>query len=126
MARKVSQSISGLPSQELEVETDHFLTSWQLVVVIGTLYLGVFLYGLDANILNTAIPQITTDFKSLPDVAWYGAAYLLTVTAFQPFFGNLYKFFNNKIVYLISLLIFEGMFTIYVMRAYCLLSNLVV
>jgi hypothetical protein len=84
------------------------LQSWRLAIVIGTLCLGAFLYGLDANIIGTAIPRITTDFKSLPAVAWYGSSYLLTVTAFQPFFGNLYKFFNAKLVYLASLLIFEG------------------
>ncbi|CRG89904.1 Putative HC-toxin efflux carrier TOXA [Talaromyces islandicus] len=89
------------------VDSSH-LQSWRLVIVIGTLCLGAFLYGLDANIIGTAIPRITTDFKSLPAVAWYGASYLLTVTAFQPFFGNLYKFFNAKIVYLASLLIFEA------------------
>ncbi|KID62981.1 MFS multidrug transporter, partial [Metarhizium brunneum ARSEF 3297] len=86
---------------------DDHLHSWRLVIVIGTLCLGAFLYGLDANIIGAAIPRITTDFKSLPAVAWYGASYLLTVTAFQPLFGNLYKFFNAKVVYLASLFIFE-------------------
>ncbi|KID97562.1 MFS multidrug transporter, partial [Metarhizium majus ARSEF 297] len=86
---------------------DGHLHSWRLVIVIGTLCLGAFLYGLDANIIGAAIPRNTTDFKSLPAVAWYGASYLLTVTAFQPLFGNLYKFFNAKIVYLASLFIFE-------------------
>jgi MFS family permease len=84
------------------------VTSWKLAVVIGSLCLGILLFGLDVNILGTAIPQITTDFRSLRDVAWYGSAYLLTVTAFQPLFGNLYKFFNAKLVYLASLLVFEG------------------
>jgi MFS family permease len=97
-----------MAENSLNVVVDGHLHSWRLVVVIGTLCLGAFLYGLDANIIGTAIPRITTDFQSLPDVAWYGAAYLITVTAFQPLFGNLYKFFNAKIVYLVSLLIFEG------------------
>ena len=84
------------------------LESWQLGLVIGSLSLGVFLFGLDTTILATAIPQITTDFQSLPDVSWYGSAYLLTVTAFQPLFGSLYKYFNAKLVYLVSLVVFEG------------------
>ncbi|KAI0189643.1 MFS multidrug transporter-like protein [Astrocystis sublimbata] len=94
-------------SSSRQSEPDNHLHSWSLVLVIGTLYLGVLLYGLDANIIGTAVPSITSDFKSLPDVAWYGAAYLLTVTAFQPCFGNMYRFFNAKIVYIVSLLIFE-------------------
>lgn len=84
------------------------LTSWRLTTVIGSLCLGVFLFGLDVNIIAVAIPHITTEFQSLPDVAWYGSAYMLTLTAFQPFFGNLYKYFNAKLVYLTSLGVFEG------------------
>ncbi|KAK5630874.1 hypothetical protein RRF57_006589 [Xylaria bambusicola] len=83
------------------------LQSWRLAVVIGSLCLGIFLLGLDQNIIGVAIPRITTEFRALDDVAWYGSAYLLTITAFQPFFGNLYKHFNAKIVYVVSLLIFE-------------------
>lgn len=45
---------------------------------------------------------------SLNDVSWYGSAYLLTVTAFQPGFGNLYRYFNAKTVYLVSLFLFES------------------
>ncbi|KAM7219719.1 Major facilitator superfamily domain containing protein [Rhypophila decipiens] len=84
------------------------LESWRLAIVIGSLCLGVFLFGLDTTIIATAIPQITTEFRSLADVSWYGSAYLLTLTAFQPLFGNLYKYFNGKVVYLVSLVVFEA------------------
>ncbi|KAI1078845.1 MFS general substrate transporter [Whalleya microplaca] len=84
-----------------------YLQSWRLTIVIGSLCLGIFLLGLDMNIIGVAIPRITTEFKSLNDIAWYGSAYLLTITAFQPLFGNLYKYFNAKTVYLISLFLFE-------------------
>ncbi|KAJ2999269.1 hypothetical protein NUW58_g43 [Xylaria curta] len=83
------------------------LGSWRLGVVITSLCLGIFLLGLDQNIIGVAIPRITTEFRSLNDIAWYGSAYLLTITAFQPFFGNLYKYFNAKLVYLVSLVLFE-------------------
>ena len=84
------------------------LTTWRLATVISSLCVGSFLFGIDVNIISVAIPPITTEFRSLPEVAWYGAAYLLTLTAFQPFFGNLYRFFDAKIVYLVSLVLFEG------------------
>ncbi|EHK96007.1 putative HC-toxin efflux carrier TOXA [Glarea lozoyensis 74030] len=73
-----------------------------------TLFLGIFLFGLDVNIIGVAIPKITSEFGSLDKVAWYGSAYLLTVTAFQPGFGNLYRFFNAKLIYLLSIVIFEA------------------
>ncbi|KAI1175951.1 major facilitator superfamily domain-containing protein [Nemania sp. FL0916] len=63
--------------------------------------------GLDLNIIGVAIPRITTELKSLSDIAWYGSAYMLSTTAFQPLFGNLYKLFNTKIIYLMSFAIFE-------------------
>ncbi|KAI0843826.1 major facilitator superfamily domain-containing protein [Daldinia vernicosa] len=83
------------------------LQSTRLFAIIGGLCLGTFLFGLDLNIIGVAIPPITTEFRSLADVAWYGSAYMLTLTAFQPLFGNLNKFFNPKVVYMISLSIFE-------------------
>ncbi|KAK8855715.1 major facilitator superfamily domain-containing protein [Apiospora arundinis] len=88
-------------------EIDKKLNSWRLFTVIGSLCLGVFLFGLDVSIIAVAIPQITTQFRSLLDVSWYGSAYMLTLTAFQPLFGNLYKYFNAKVVYLTSLGVFE-------------------
>ncbi|KAL2038880.1 hypothetical protein N7G274_008402 [Stereocaulon virgatum] len=89
-----------------EEATGH-LSSWRLAIVIGSLCLGTFLLALDMNIIGVAIPKITSDFHSLEDVAWYGSVYLLTVTAFQPLGGSLYKFFNIKVVYLSSIALFE-------------------
>lgn len=43
------------------------------------------------------------------DVGWYGSSYLLTSTALQPCFGKIYAHFDIKIVYLTSVLIFEGL-----------------
>ncbi|ETS85984.1 hypothetical protein PFICI_04009 [Pestalotiopsis fici W106-1] len=97
---------AAISAQSLTPERQ-LLASWRLTTVIGSLCLGVFLFGLDVNIISVAIPHITTEFQSLADVAWYGSAYMLTLTAFQPMFGNLYKYFNAKVVYLTSLVIFE-------------------
>ncbi|KAF7861434.1 hypothetical protein EAF04_007999 [Stromatinia cepivora] len=87
--------------------TSHYLQGWKLGVVITSLTLGIFLIALDTTIIGVAIPKITSDFRNLDDIAWFGSAYLLTVTAFQPSFGTLYKFFNAKYVYLVSIVIFE-------------------
>ncbi|EDN97547.1 hypothetical protein SS1G_12398 [Sclerotinia sclerotiorum 1980 UF-70] len=63
-----------------------YLQSWRLGIVITSLFIGAFLIALDVNIINVPIPNISTEFNSLPDVAWYDSAYLLTITAFQPTF----------------------------------------
>ncbi|KAK6218600.1 hypothetical protein QIS74_06480 [Colletotrichum tabaci] len=61
----------------------------------------------DRLIITTAIPQITEEFKSVTDIAWYGAAYLLTQCASQLLFGKIYSLFNIKATFLLSLLLFE-------------------
>jgi hypothetical protein len=99
--------VSDPTSLESSEPVSLFLHSWRLAAVIGSLCLGIFLLALDMNIIAVAIPRITSDFHSLDDVAWYGSAYLLTVTAFQPLFGNLYKYFDPKIVYMGSIALFE-------------------
>lgn len=91
--------------------TNHYLQGWRLGIVITSLTLGIFLTALDTTIIGVAIPKITTDFQNLDDIAWFGSSYLLMVTAFQPSFGTLYKFFNVKYVYLVAIVLFEGTFS---------------
>ncbi|KAI1312742.1 efflux pump antibiotic resistance protein [Xylaria venustula] len=78
-----------------------------LFLLVMSLFWGVFLVALDQTIVGTAVPSITTEFKALDDIVWYGSGYLLTVTAFQPTFGKIYLFMNAKIVFLACVLIFE-------------------
>lgn len=86
---------------------EHFLTGVRLALVAVSINLFVFLVALDQTIVSTAVPVVTNDFNSFSDVGWYGSAYLLTATAFQPLFGRLYTSFSLKYVYLLSLFIFE-------------------
>lgn len=104
-------NISSPTSVQTSEPDNIFLHSWRLAAIIGSLCLGIFLLALDMNIIAVAIPRITSDFHALNDVAWYGSAYLLTVTAFQPLFGNLYKYFDPKIVYMGSIALFECRFS---------------
>ena len=89
-------------------DSKEYPTGWKLFIVIVSLCLGTLLVAIDNTILAVAIPTITSTFGSLSDVGWYGSAYLLTVTALQPTFGNLYKYFHVKVTYLASIIIFEG------------------
>jgi len=58
-------------------------------------------------VLVQAIPFITSEFKSYNDIGWYGSAYLLTASAFQPLYGRVFQLFNIKWSYLSSLAMFE-------------------
>ncbi|PPR05123.1 hypothetical protein CVT24_010379 [Panaeolus cyanescens] len=78
----------------------------KLAAILISLYLSVFLVGLDQTILITAIPKITAKFNSINDVGWYGSAYLLTLASFQLLFGRLYNL-SVKSVFLTTVAIFE-------------------
>ncbi|KAI1384991.1 putative efflux pump [Hypoxylon trugodes] len=82
-------------------------TGAKLVLIALALCLSVFLMALDNSIITTAIPKITDAFHSLPDVGWYGSAYLLTTAALQLLFGKFYTFLSIKWVYLTAIGIFE-------------------
>ncbi|KAK4129911.1 MFS general substrate transporter [Trichocladium antarcticum] len=82
-------------------------TGVNLALIVMALCLSVFVMALDNSIIATAIPKITDQFHSLPDVGWYGSAYMLTTAALQLLFGRFYTFFSIKWVFLVAILIFE-------------------
>ena len=59
------------------LETERWIVGWRLVHIMAALSLVCFLILLDGSIMVTALPRITDEFHSLPDIGWYGAAYQL-------------------------------------------------
>lgn len=82
-------------------------TGFKLALAIAPVVLVAFLMLLDTSIVATAVPRITTEFHSLPDVGWYGSAYLLANCALQPSTGKLYTYLNAKWTFLAFLGLFE-------------------
>ncbi|KAF3768091.1 MFS general substrate transporter [Cryphonectria parasitica EP155] len=80
---------------------------WKLWSILVGLALSVLCTALDKTIISTAIPKITTAFNSLDDVGWYGSVYLLTACCFQLMIGKLYAEFSIKVIFLLTLSIFE-------------------
>ncbi|KAN0067849.1 Major facilitator superfamily domain containing protein [Elaphomyces granulatus] len=98
----------GTPAgADIITEEDQYPSSWKLGLVTIALSLSLFCIALDNTIIATAIPRITDQFKALPDVGWYGSAYLLAICSTQLIFGKLYTFYSVKWIYLSSLAIFE-------------------
>ncbi|KAE8210453.1 hypothetical protein CF319_g4558 [Tilletia indica] len=95
-----SSSSSATPAEE-------YPTGLKFALILVACASFVFLVAIDQTIVSTAVPIITNRFNSFQDVGWYGSAYLLTSTAFQPLFGRLYANFSVKWVYLASFIIFE-------------------
>ena len=84
-------------------------TKRRLIFILICLVLGTFLVAIDTTIISVAVPKISTDFRALNDVGWYGSAYLMTLTAFQPTMSKIYGIFSPKGSYMASIAIFEGL-----------------
>ena len=100
---KTEQTPTSQPDRE-----HRYPTGIRLVIVMSTLMLGTFLMALDSTIVSVANPRISTEFKALDDVGWYGAAYGMTLCAFTPILSSFYNHFNPKLVYLAVIVLFEG------------------
>ncbi|ERS97426.1 hypothetical protein HMPREF1624_05593 [Sporothrix schenckii ATCC 58251] len=86
---------------------DHHAHGFKLLSVMVALFLAVFCVAIDRTIIATAIPKITVEFDSLPDIGWYGSAYLLTSASFQLPFGRIYAEVNIKWAFLVAVVLFE-------------------
>jgi MFS family permease len=96
------------PKRDVSPPSASYPSGWRLAAILISLIFGTLLVALDNTIIGVAVPMITTEFKALNDVGWYASAYLITVTALQPTYGNIYKYFPIKRTYLIAILVFEG------------------
>ena len=108
-SNNVAASLSGTsPSADEPQAKDSYPNGMSLALTLLSLALGTLLMALDTSIISVAVPWISTEFRSLDDAGWYGSAYLITLTAFQPITGNAYKMFDPKNVYLSFIVVFEG------------------
>ena len=90
-----------------ETKLPEYIAGIPLGLVILSIFLVTFLTFLDTSIISTAIPRITDDFHSLPDVGWYGSAYQLASATLQPLTGKIYTYFPSKWCYLVFFGLFE-------------------
>ncbi|KAI1132465.1 major facilitator superfamily-domain-containing protein [Nemania abortiva] len=97
----------GLEDAAPSPDTAEYPHGFKLAMIVVALVLSMFLISIDLTIVSTAIPKITDEFKSLLDVAWYGSAFFITIGSFQSTWGKAYKYFPLKIVFLLSIFIFE-------------------
>jgi len=86
---------------------DAYITGSKFWLVFLSVILTIVLVALDQTIVSTAIPAVTNEFNTFSSVGWYGSAYLLTSTCFQPLFGRLYSRFPIKYTFLTAFTLFE-------------------
>ncbi|KAI0116071.1 putative efflux pump antibiotic resistance protein [Hypoxylon sp. NC0597] len=97
----------GIDQTSRKMDVSEYPNSQKRILIMTAIYMASFLVNLDQNIISTAIPHITDEFHSLDDVGWYGAAYLLSMTAFQLVLGRILKFYPVKPLFLGGCVLFE-------------------
>lgn len=106
-ALNLQQDQKGTINGVVEEDDKAYPKGLRLTLIFVSLVLTTFLVAIDATIIATAIPTITTQFNSLADYSWYNSAFLLTTCAFQLPYGRAYTLLDTKYTFLSSILIFE-------------------
>ncbi|CDK28694.1 unnamed protein product [Kuraishia capsulata CBS 1993] len=86
-----------LESQEDIDDSDGFAVSKdKLFYICCSVYLGSYLSALDATVVTTLLPVISSDLGALEKSSWIATSYLLSCATFQPLFGKLSDIFGRK------------------------------
>ncbi|KIW40335.1 uncharacterized protein PV06_07542 [Exophiala oligosperma] len=99
-SRRSSLDAPAPSSEEKDATKQSKPPMLKLVTLFVSVFFSVFLMALNGSILATAIPQITTHFKSLEDIGWYGSTYLIATACMQPLVGKIYTLIPIKQTYI--------------------------
>ncbi|KAK0618507.1 multidrug resistance protein Fnx1 [Bombardia bombarda] len=80
--------------------------TWRFWGIIVSLQLISMLSALDTSVVSTALPSILRDLGKSDGWVWIANAYFLTMTAFQPLFGQAANIFGRRYVTLLATLLF--------------------
>ncbi|KAH3670379.1 hypothetical protein OGAPHI_000894 [Ogataea philodendri] len=78
----------------------------RLKIILGCLFVNVFLSALDSTIVATLLSIIASDLNALPYLSWIATSYLLACSAFQPLFGKISDIFGRKSITVFCALLF--------------------
>lgn len=78
----------------------------ELKIVVASLMVGLFLSGLDSNIVATAMPTIAGKLGGFDKLTWVSTAYIVTSTLATPLLGKLSDLFGRRPVYMTTITTF--------------------
>ncbi|KAH8704919.1 major facilitator superfamily domain-containing protein [Talaromyces proteolyticus] len=71
-------------------------TTTELIVVLCSIWIGVFLAALDGTVVATLSAPISNSFNSLSLLSWIANSYLISNAAFQPLSGKLTDIYSRR------------------------------
>ncbi|WP_422388688.1 MDR family MFS transporter [Afipia carboxidovorans] len=78
----------------------------EVVPIVLSLMLNLFLTALDQTIVATALPTIGTEFRDVSNLSWVITAYLLSSTAVAPVYGKLADVYGRRAMVITATVIF--------------------
>ncbi|KAB8263880.1 major facilitator superfamily domain-containing protein [Aspergillus pseudonomiae] len=101
----VSEQTPLLAEQGLNVATesqecqDHLVqehTTKEVILIMGSVWVGVFLAALDTTVVATLTGPISSSFQSFSLLSWLATGYLIANAASQPLSGRLTDIFSRR------------------------------
>ncbi|KAL8840734.1 MAG: hypothetical protein Q9170_001172 [Blastenia crenularia] len=83
-------------------------TTGELLLVLGSIWIGCFLAALDSTIIATLSAPISASFHSLSLLSWLASAYLIANAALQPLSGRLTDILGRRTGLLFSNIFFAA------------------
>ncbi|KAJ5899374.1 hypothetical protein N7495_004118 [Penicillium taxi] len=71
-------------------------TTKELLLILGSIWLGVFLAALDTTIVATLSAPISSSFNSFSLISWLATSYLISNAACQPLSGRLTDIYSRR------------------------------
>lgn len=110
-----SESTSGTltapepPKDDDPSQPRHGLSKVRHVVLVGSMFMTLFLPALDQTIVSTALPKIMNSLggsSSNSGYTWVGSGYALTQAVVMPLFGQASEVFGRKWAFVAAISIF--------------------
>ncbi|KAI1845673.1 hypothetical protein JX265_005363 [Neoarthrinium moseri] len=107
---------AGRPRDQLEVQDTPldgddddtlYPSGIKLWMAVVSLCVVGILTGLDLTIVATAVPSLSDYFRVIEDIGWYSSGFSIVAASFTFLFGKLYSLLSAKMLYIISICIFE-------------------
>lgn len=102
----VSEVLGGHGIQMSMDNQNSVLSSRDRSLAIWAALIALFLGALDSLVMSAAMPSIVADLGGLPLYAWVYSAYFLARAVSLPIFGKLTDLYNNKSIFLFSIILF--------------------
>ncbi|CAH6723710.1 azole resistance protein 1 [[Candida] jaroonii] len=87
---------------------EQYLHGAPLLACILSLFLNMFLVGLDQTIVSTVLTNVSNDFHSFDKASWAATGFLLPMTVLTAIWGKLSIAFGRKYLLLGATLVFEA------------------